>query len=199
MEDRNRKTLVELIFLGLVPALAATVNTASALSMGTGIIFIVVLSTATMKLLGHFVTEENRCFVVLVVTAFFASAFQMVSEAFFLSAYKTIGIYIVLSSISMMVYAFASGAAKGDEKGIVAKALGFSFAYAIVMVFVGALREIMGLGTLWGNTEGAILEYFAGHKVQILQKAPGAFMVASIVLALVSFILRKIEKKEVEA
>ena len=43
MEEKDRKILVEMIFLGLTPALAATINTVSAFTMGVGIIFIMVL------------------------------------------------------------------------------------------------------------------------------------------------------------
>ena len=196
MEDKNRNKVVEMAFLGLVPAMAATVNTKAALAMGVGIIFIMVLSTVTMKLLSRLVTEGNRSFVTLVVTAFYASVFQMITEAFFLAAFKTIGPYIALSAVSMMIFNMAEGATKEEEKNAVGKALAFSVAFALVVLFVGGIREILGLGTLWGNTEGAILGYFATNKVQILQKAPGAFMVASVVLALFSFVLRKTEKKE---
>ena len=56
MEEKYRKILVELIFLGLTPAFAATINTVSAVSMEFGIIFIMVMSTVTMRLLRRFVT-----------------------------------------------------------------------------------------------------------------------------------------------
>ena len=68
MEEKYRKILVEVIFLGLTPALAATINSISAISMGVGIIFIMVMSTLTMRLFRSFVTEENKYFVTLVVT-----------------------------------------------------------------------------------------------------------------------------------
>ena len=62
MEEKYRKILVEVIFLGLTPALAATINSISAISMGVGIIFIMVMSTLTMRLFRSFVTEENKYF-----------------------------------------------------------------------------------------------------------------------------------------
>ena len=43
MEEKDRKILVEMIFLGLTPALAATINTVSAFTMGVGIIFIMLI------------------------------------------------------------------------------------------------------------------------------------------------------------
>ena len=118
MEEKYRKILVEVIFLGLTPALAATINSISAISMGVGIIFIMVMSTLTMRLFRSFVTEENKYFVTLVVTTLFASIFQMVTEAYFLSAYKNIGIYIALCSVNMMLFAAANGAVKKEEKNI---------------------------------------------------------------------------------
>ena len=48
MEEKDRKILVEMIFLGLTPALAATINTVSAFTMGVGIIFIMLMSTLVM-------------------------------------------------------------------------------------------------------------------------------------------------------
>ena len=109
MEEKYKKILVEIIFLGLTPALAATINTVSAISMGVGIIFIMVLSTLCMRLLRHFVTDENKYFVTLVITTLFASIFQMVTEAYFIDAYKNIGVYIALCSINMMLFAVLRG------------------------------------------------------------------------------------------
>ena len=84
MEEKDRKILVEMIFLGLTPALAATINTVSAFTMGVGIIFIMLMSTLVMRLIRPFVTECNKYFVTLVITTLFASIFQMFTEAYFL-------------------------------------------------------------------------------------------------------------------
>ena len=59
MEDKYRKILAEVVFFGITPALAATINSAAALSMAVGIIFIMVLSTIVMRLMRKLVTEEN--------------------------------------------------------------------------------------------------------------------------------------------
>lgn len=208
MEDKYRKILVEMIFLGLTPAFAATLNTASAISMGVGLIFIMVLSTLTMRLLRSFVTDENKYFVTLVVTTLFASVFQMITEAYFISAYKNIGIYIALSSVNMMVFGVAQGAVDKNEKNIVAKVFIFSVIFALVVAFVGSLREIMGAGTYLGAVKDAAgvsklsnipVKYFSANKVLILQKAPGAFILGSIVTAFVAFVLKKTAKnKEVK-
>ena len=196
MEEKYRKILLEVIFLGLTPALAATINTIFAISMGVGIIFIMVLSTLTMRLLRSFVTEENKYFVTLIVTTLFASIFQMVTEAYFLSAYKNIGIYIALCSVNMMLFAAANGAVKKEEKNIVVKVFLFSLAFCIILFIVGSLREILGVGVYLGQVKDIPVNYFANNKILILQKAPGAFIVASIVTAIVAFVLKKTGKNK---
>ena len=191
MEEKYKKILVEIIFLGLTPALAATINTVSAISMGVGIIFIMVLSTLCMRLLRHFVTAENKYFVTLVITTLFASIFQMVTEAYFIDAYKNIGVYIALCSINMMLFAVSQGGAGFEEKHIITKAFLFALVFGIVLFVIGSIREIMGAGTYF-----IPVKYFSDNKVLILQKAPGAYIIGAIVTALVAFILKKTGKKK---
>ena len=194
MEEKDRKILVEMIFLGLTPALAATINTVSAFTMGVGIIFIMLMSTLVMRLIRPFVTECNKYFVTLVITTLFASIFQMFSEAYFLDAYKNIGIYIALCSVNIMLFATAQGGAKKEEKNIVARAFLFSVVFALVVCIVGAVRELLGVGEI--KLLSLSSSYLAANKFQILQKAPGAFMMASIVTAVVAFIVKKTGKKK---
>lgn len=194
MEEKDRKILVEMIFLGLTPALAATINTVSAFTMGIGIIFIMLMSTLVMRLIRPFVTECNKYFVTLVITTLFASIFQMFTEAYFLDAYKNIGIYIALCSVNIMLFATAQGGAKKEEKNIVARAFLFSVVFALVVCIVGAVRELLGVGEI--KLLSLSSSYLAANKFQILQKAPGAFMMASIVTAIVAFIVKKTGKKK---
>ena len=194
MEEKDRKILVEMIFLGLTPALAATINTVSAFTMGVGIIFIMLMSTLVMRLIRPFVTECNKYFVTLVITTLFASIFQMFTEAYFLDAYKNIGIYIALCSVNIMLFATAQGGAKKEEKNIVARAFLFSVVFALVVCIVGAVRELLGVGEI--KLLSLSSSYLSANKFQILQKAPGAFMMASIVTAVVAFIVKKTGKKK---
>ena len=194
MEEKDRKILVEMIFLGLTPALAATINTVSAFTMGVGIIFIMLMSTLVMRLIRPFVTECNKYFVTLVITTLFASIFQMFTEAYFFDAYKNIGIYIALCSVNIMLFATAQGGAKKEEKNIVARAFLFSVVFALVVCIVGAVRELLGVGEI--KLLSLSSSYLAANKFQILQKAPGAFMMASIVTAVVAFIVKKTGKKK---
>ena len=194
MEEKDRKILVEMIFLGLTPALAATINTVSAFTMGVGIIFIMLMSTLVMRLIRPFVTECNKYFVTLVITTLFASIFQMFTEAYFLDAYKNIGIYIALCSVNIMLFATAQGGAKKEEKNIVARAFLFSVVFALVVCIVGAVRELLGVGEI--KLLSLSSSYLAANPFQILQKAPGAFMMASIVTAVVAFIVKKTGKKK---
>ena len=194
MEEKDRKILVEMIFLGLTPALAATINTVSAFTMGVGIIFIMLMSTLVMRLIRPFVTECNKYFVTLVITTLFASIFQMFTEAYFLDAYKNIGIYIALCSVNIMLFATAQGGAKKEEKNIVARAFLFSVVFALVVCIVGSVRELLGVGEI--KLLSLSSSYLAANKFQILQKAPGAFMMASIVTAVVAFIVKKTGKKK---
>lgn len=194
MEEKDRKILVEMIFLGLTPALAATINTVSAFTMGVGIIFIMLMSTLVMRLIRPFVTECNKYFVTLVITTLFASIFQMFTEAYFLDAYKNIGIYIALCSVNIMLFATAQGGAKKEEKNIVARAFLFSVVFALVVCIVGAVRELLGVGEI--KLLSLSSSYLAANKFQILQKAPGAFMMASIVTAVVAFVVKKTGKKK---
>ena len=93
-----------------------------------------------------------------------------------------------------MLFATAQGGSKKEEKNIVARAFLFSVVFALVVCIVGAVRELLGVGEI--KLLSLSSSYLAANKFQILQKAPGAFMMASIVTAIVAFIVKKTGKKK---
>ena len=63
----------------------------------------------------------------------------------------------------------------------------------------------MGVGTYWGQVKDIFgevkfanipVKYLSNHKVLILQKAPGAYIVGAIATAIVAYVLKKTAKKK---
>ena len=78
------------------------------------------------------------------------------------------------------------------KNGVVASAidgLGMGAGFAVAMLFIGAVRELFGTGTLLGGTEFAMQVFpqsYDGPMIMIL--APGAFLVIGLMIGMFNVI-----------
>ena len=189
MENR-KNNMLGLVFLGLAPALAATAETKSAFVLALGFFAVLLISSLVMFLLKKVVTDRNtRVIVAVVLTTMLSSVFGLLTEAFAVAVYDSIGLYISLIAVNLLVITLSEKMMDSEWK--VSSLFILGLIYAVVIMAVGALREILGLGTFLGNA----VPFFADHTIAVFAKAPGAFMAAALVFGLVSFILGKTMKE----
>ena len=78
--------------------------------------------------------------------------------------------------------AFAS---KNPIPASIADALGISVGFALALVFISLIREILGTGSLMlGDNTLFTLPLLGEHPLAMLAMAPGAFLVIGLLLAL---------------
>ena len=189
MENRKNNMLA-LLFLGLAPALAATAEAMSACVLALGFLAVLVISSFVMFLLKKVVTDRNtRVIVAVVLTTMLSSVFGLLTEAFAVAVYDSIGLYISLLAVNLLVITLSEKMMDSEWK--VSSLFILALLYGVVIVAVGMLREILGLGTIFGNA----VPFFADHTIAVFAKAPGAFISAALVFGLVSYILGKTMKE----
>ena len=172
--------------LGLCPLLAVSNTVVNALGLGLATTLVLLVSNVAISLIRNLVRPEVRIPVFVVVIACVVTAVELAMHAFLPGLYTVLGIFIPLIVTNCCVigraeaFAFKHGVAKSAVDGI-ATGLGFTLA----LVLLGALREMLGQGTLFGQADLLFGEFgkhltlhlvdnYRGFLLAILP--PGAFL-----------------------
>jgi electron transport complex protein RnfE len=137
--------------LGMCPVLAVSNTARNALAMGLATLFVLVMSNAVISSLRRIIPKQVRIATYILVIATFVTLVDYVIQAISLDLHKALGAFISLIVVNCLILgraeAFASrngvGASILDGAG---NGIGFSFA----LFCLGAVREILGNGTLFG-------------------------------------------------
>ena len=186
-------------FLGMCPTLAVTKTVSSALGMGAGVIFVLVLSNLIISLIRNYVPKEVRIPMYIVVIAGLVTILEMLMEAFVPDLFSSLGVFLSLIVVNCLILgraeAFASknGPLKSAVDGL-GMAIGFTLGITLIAIF----REGLGAGsiTIWGDIGFRVLP--ESMEISILVQSAGAFLVFGILVSQINKIqLRQLEKKEV--
>lgn len=170
------------LFLGACPAMATTAGVIPALGMGAAVLLIMLLSNLVIGIVGKLIPDKTRIPAFVLITAAFVSAVQMLMNAYLPNVYQMLGVYLAVAAINLVIINSAETVAA--EKGIGAALLDSlltGIGFALAMFAVAAVREIFGIGSF----AGIELPIFSSYNVPLLAKAPGGFIIFSILLAIV--------------
>ncbi len=184
MENNNLKAFlsnnpVMILFLAACPALAATTNVVAGLVMAAAVFCILVLSSLVMALLGKVSSSYVRLPLAVVVTAGFASMANMLIAAFVPNASSMLGVYVAVCAMNAMIVLKGAVASDGGVGESLKSAVVSGLEFALLVVVMAIVREVLGLGTFAGMK----LSFMSTLVVPVLAKTSGAFIVFSILLA----------------
>lgn len=187
----NNQALVAL--LGLCPLLAVSNNTINGLGLGLATLAVLMISNVLVSLIRDHVSQEIRIPVYIAIIATAVTAIDLLMNAYFHTLHGILGIFIPLIVTNCAILGRAEAYA---SKNSVDKALvdGFfmGLGFMLVLVLLGALREIIGAGTLFDQAhlmfgdaarEWKIVfsEDYQGVLLAILP--PGAFIGLGLMIA----------------
>ncbi len=195
----NNAVLVQM--LGLCPLLAVSNGVINALGLGLATIAVLILSNMSISLIRNIVRPEIRLPVFVIIIASVVTAIELVMHAWFHELYLILGIFIPLIVTNCSIIARAEAFASKNTLGKAAfDGLMMGLGFTLVLVVLGAMREVIGLGTLLSNAdimfgEGMqwltveVIPDYKGFLLAILP--PGAFMGLAFLLALKNYITLK--------
>ncbi len=168
--------------LGVCSALAVTNRLATALVMGGALIFVTTGSSLFVSLLRRRIPQRVRMIAEVAVIATFVILFDQFLKAFFWDMSKRLGPYVGLIITNCIVMGRAEGfALRNPPFPALLDGLANGLGYALVLAGLGAIREILGAGTLLGHRLG----FAAGVPPnQVMVLAPGAFFALAFLAAL---------------
>jgi len=148
----NNVALVQL--LGLCPLLAVTSTVVNGLGLGLATLLTLVLSNTIVSLIRGFVRKEVRLPVFVLIIASVVTIIELGMKALFYDLYTILGIFIPLIVTNCAIIGRAEGFASRNPVGPAAlDGLMMGLGFLAVLVLLGALREVIGFGTLLANAE----------------------------------------------
>lgn len=147
--SQNNPVIVQI--LGICSALAVTVQLKPALVMGIAVTIIVAMSNVVISLLRKTIPMRIRIIVQLVVVAALVTLVSEVLKAFAYDVAVQLSVYIglIITNCILMgrLEAFAMSNNAWDS---LLDGLGNGLGYAIILIIVAFVRELLGSGTLLG-------------------------------------------------
>ncbi len=177
---------VFILILGLCPVLAITNSLTNALGMSAGVIFVLLGSNIIISGIRKVTPSMVRIPVFIVVIATFVTILSLVVEAYVPALYRSLGIYLPLIVVNCIVLGRAEAfASKNPVLLSAADAIGEGIGFAIAIVVISFIREIMGTGKL--EIFGRQLFKLPGlseHPLIFFISPAGAFLVIGVTMAI---------------
>ena len=188
----NNPALVQL--LGLCPLLAVTASVTNALGLGLATLFVLIGSNVTVSLVRSFVPQEIRIPVFVMVIATFVTVIQLLMNAYVFELYQSLGIFIPLIVTNCAIIGRAEAyASKNPWQKAAFDGLMMGVGFALVLMLLGAIREIIGNGTLFDGAELLLGDWAAQLRIELFTVdyplllaifPPGAFIGMGFIIAL---------------
>ncbi len=203
----NNVALVQL--LGLCPLLAVTGTVVNGLGLGIATLLTLVLSNAIVSLIRHWVRPEVRVPVFVLVIASVVTTIELAMNAWMYELFTVLGIFIPLIVTNCGILARAEAfASKNSLLPSIVDGLMMGIGFMLVLVALGALREVLGYGTLFSNAHlmfGEMArnwtlvfsEDYSGFLLAILP--PGAFIGMGLIIAVKNLIDRRMQTRPAAA
>jgi len=188
---RNNTSLVQV--LGLCPLLAVSNSVVNGLGLGLATMLVLIASNASVSLIRHVVRPELRIPIFVLVIASLVTAVELAVKAFLYDLYLVLGIFLPLIVTNCVVIARAESFASKNNVGHSAlDGLAMGLGFTAVLLVLGAIREVLGRGTLMDQADlmfGAsaqwmtvtVLHDYRGFLLAILP--PGAFIGLGLLIA----------------
>ncbi|TYP57652.1 electron transport complex subunit RsxE [Thermosediminibacter litoriperuensis] len=176
------------MIIGMCPTLAVTTAAMNGIAMGLAATFVLVFSSLLISLLRNFIPAKVRIPCYIIVIATFVTVVDLFMAGYFPAMYRILGLFIPLIVVNCIIMARAEAfASKVTPIRAIADALGMGIGFTWAITLIGAVRELMGSGTVFGYH---VLGENATRWV-IMLLPPGAFLTMGILLGIMNVITRK--------
>jgi len=179
--------------LALCPLLAVTGTATNGLGMGLATTLVLLISNLAVALLRDLITPEVRIPVFVLIIATIVTLVDMSMNAWMHDLYTVLGLFIPLIVTNCAILGRAEAfASKHAALPALIDGLMMGLGFTLALVMLGAVREVLGSGTLFANAELLLGRHFAfmeliliphyrGFLIAVLP--PGGFLILGFLLA----------------
>jgi electron transport complex protein RnfE len=186
---KQNTSLVQI--LGLCPLLAITTNLVNGVMLSLATLIVMALANFAVSSLRNFIPYEIRIPVFILIAAALVTVVDLLMNAYLHGLYVVLGIFIPLIITNCIVLArIEAFAAKHTPVAAASDGAMMGVGMLWTLALIGALREVIGSGTLFSGIElvipGAqalrlLPDDYPGLLLAILP--PGAFIVLGCIIA----------------
>ncbi len=203
---KNNPGLVQL--LGLCPLLAVTATVTNALGLGLATLLVLVCSNITVSAIREWVPKEIRIPIFVLIIATFVTCVQLLMNAFTFGIYQSLGIFLPLIVTNCAIIGRAEAyASKNPVKHAAFDGLMMGIGFALVLILLGGIREVLGQGTLFDGANLLLGDWASALRIEVFHLdsqfllailPPGAFIAMGFLIATKNAIDNKLKQRVVK-
>jgi len=189
---KNNPALVQL--LGLCPLLAVSGSVVNALGMGLATALVLMGTNTLVSMVRHVVPDTIRLPAFVLIIAGAVTLVELLMQAYAYGLYEVLGIFLPLITTNCVVLGRAEAFASKNPVPLAAlEGLMMGLGFSAVLVVLGALRELLGNGTLFADMQLLFGPMAADWEVRpfgeqrhflLAVLPPGAFLFTGLLIAL---------------
>ncbi|WP_082827727.1 MULTISPECIES: electron transport complex subunit E [unclassified Marinomonas] len=189
---KNNPALVQL--LGLCPLLAVTSTVVNAIGLGLATLVVLIGANIAVSLIRNYVTDAVRLPAFVMIIASFVTSIELIMQAYTYELYQILGIFIPLIVTNCAILGRAdSFAARNPVIPSALDGLMMGLGFMAVLVILGAMRELIGQGTLFSDMQLLLGDVAVNWKIEVFTDypdvlfailPPGAFIGLGLLIAL---------------
>lgn len=182
------------LMLGMCPTLAVTTSATNGFGMGLSTMAVLVMGNFLISLLRKVIPDSVRLPAFIVVVASLVTVVELVTQAYMPALYASLGLYIPLIVVNCIILGRAEAyASKNPPLLSIFDGIGMGLGFTCALVVLGLVRELLGAGTAFGVS---ILPA-SYPNIAIFIMAPGAFIIMSLVVAVMNALRVKTRANEI--
>ncbi len=172
---------VFVLLLGMCPTLGVTTSAINGLGMGLATAFVLVMSNLVISLVKNVIPNKVRIPTFIVIIASFVTIVDLFMAGFAPALHEQLGIFIPLIVVNCIVLGRAEAfASRNTVLSSINDGLGMGLGFAFALTLLGAVREILGNGSLFGY------RFITGDGILVFILSPGAFITLGFLIAFIN-------------
>ena len=176
------------LVLGTCPTLALTTMAMNGIGMGLAVTFVLICSNVIISALRKVIPGEVRIPAFVLIIATFVTMVRLALDYAMPDLYESLGLYLPLIVVNCIILARAESFA--SKNGVLASAcdgLFMGLGFTIALTLMGAFREILGSGKIFGfRLWDFSIDFFAS--------SAGAFFTFALFIATFNAISEKVKR-----
>lgn len=176
------------LVLGTCPTLALTTMAMNGIGMGAAVTFVLICSNIMISLLRRIIPKQVRIPAYVLIIATFVTIVRLVLDKLLPDLYESLGLYLPLIVVNCIILARAeSFASKNGVLASAADGLFMGIGFTLALTVMGAFREILGSGAIFGVQ-------LWNFQIGFFSSSAGAFFTYGLFIALFAFASSSIAK-----
>ena len=178
----NNPIIVQI--LGICSALAITSKLAPAVIMSIALTAVTACSNAAISAIRHYIPNNIRIIVQMTIIASLVIVVDQVLRAYAPEISKQLSVFVGLIITNCIVLGRAEGfAMKHPVWPSFLDGIGQGLGYSLILVVLGATRELTGFGSLWGFPVLPLVSEGGWYRPNSLMTlAPSAFFLVALII-----------------